>query len=57
MNPLEDRIRGLAFMQNDIGAHPQLVRLSNVEGITPEEKRVVGRVKAQKRDAMFRKAE
>lgn len=56
-NPLEDRIRGLAFMKNDVGAYHQLVRLSHVKGIKPEEARVVERLKAQKRTAMFAKSE
>jgi hypothetical protein len=57
LDPLEDRINGLRFMQADKGAYAQLVRLSNVKGITPREKQIIERLKAKKRDAMFRKGE
>ena len=57
MNPLEDRINGLAFMKDDKRGYAQLFRLSQVKDITPAEKRVVDRMLTKKRDAMWRKGE
>lgn len=56
-NPLEDRIKGLAFMKSDREGYSQLWRLYQTKGITPEEKRVVERMLRKKRAAMFSKEE
>jgi hypothetical protein len=56
-NPIEDKIKGLAFMKSDKQVYSQLFQLSQTKGITEEESRVLNRMMAKKRAAMFNKGE